>query len=143
MKAHTAVSQRPRLVPVSDEMKQWSAMLERELSGWPNVESRPMFGMISFYRGQTIFAALPRTRALSSPGSILFRFDPLPPKLVDRAKKQAGLRQESALSKGNWLSLALEAEDSLRDALWWLNQAYESAGERKTPAHKRRRLRHR
>ena len=143
MKANPAVSKRPQLVPVSDEMKQWSAMLERELSGWPNVKSRPMFGMISFYRGQTIFAALPRTRALSSPGSIVFRFDPIPPKLVDRAKKQRGLRQESAFSKGNWLSLTLAAEESLRDALWWLNQAYESAGERKTPGRKSRRPRRR
>ena len=143
MKANTAVSKRPKLVPVSDQTKQWSAMLEQELSGWPNVKSRPMFGMISFYRGHTIFAALPRTRALSSPGSILFRFDPMPPKLVDRAKKQPGLRQESAFSKGNWLSLALEAAESLRDALWWLNHAYEFAGERKTPARKRRRPRRR
>ena len=111
-------------------------MLEQELSTWPNVESRPMFGMISFYRRDAIFAALPRTRALSNARSILLRFEPLPRKLKDRAEKQSGLRQESAFSKGNWLSLTLESEDSLRDALWWLNHAYECAGERETTTHK-------
>ena len=138
MKPKTKVPKRPKLVAVSDEMKQWSALLEQELRAWPAVTSRLMFGMISFYRGSAIFAALPRTRALSSPNSILVRFDPLPPQLLNRAKKQAGLRQERAFSKGNWLSLDLESEDTLRDALWWLNQAYECAGARKTPKSKRR-----
>ena len=141
MKAKTAVSKRPKLLPVSEEMQQWSAMLERELSAWPKVTSRPMFGMISFYRRSAIFAALPRTRALSSPCSILFRFDPMPPELREHAQKQAGLRQESAFAKGHWLSLELESADSLRDALWWLNHAYECAGERKPPRSKRPLLR--
>jgi hypothetical protein len=138
VKAKTAVSKRPELVPVSDEMKQWSAMLEQELRAWPKVASRPMFGMTAFYHDRAIFAALPRTRALSNPRSILFRFDALPPQLLHRAGKQAGLRQESAFSKGHWLSLVLESEKSLRDALWWLNHAYESAGERKPLRSKRR-----
>ena len=137
MKTKTTVPKRPKLVPVSDEMKHWSAMLEQELSAWPKVTWRPMFGMIAFYRRRAIFAALPRTRALSSPSSILFRFDPLPPELTARAKKQAGLRQESTFSKGHWLSLDLESRDSLRDALWWLNQAYECANGPKTPSGKR------
>ena len=115
------------LVAISDEMKQWSAMLEQEISAWPNVTVRPMFGLISFYRRKTIFAALPRTRALNNPTSIIFRFDPLPPELMLRAKSQAGLRPEGAFSKGRWLSLTLESTGSLRDALWWLNQAYEAA----------------
>ena len=119
-------------------MKQWSAMLEQELSAWPKVTSRPMFGMIAFYRRSAIFAALPRSRALSNPRSILFRFASImPAELLERARKQAGLRQESAFSKGHWRSLELESADGLRDALWWLNHAYERAGEPKTPRRKR------
>ncbi len=142
MKAKTAVSKRPKLLPVSEEMKQWSAMLEQEMGAWPKVDSRPMFGMIAFYRRGAIFAALPRTRALSNPRSILFRFDPMSPELTERTKKQANLRRESAFAKGHWLSLELETVESLRDALWWLNRAYECASAPATPERRRRLRRH-
>jgi predicted DNA-binding protein (MmcQ/YjbR family) len=137
MKAKTSIPKRPMLVAISDEMKQWSAMLEQEISAWPDVTTRPMFGLISFYRRKVIFAALPRTRALSNATSIIFRFDPLPPKLMRQAKSQAGLRPEGAFSKGHWLSLTLESTGSLRDALWWLNRAYESVGPQKPGNFKR------
>ena len=127
MKAGTSKPKRPVLVAISDEMKHWSSMLEQEISAWPDISMRPMFGLVSFYRRKTIFAALPRTRALSNASSIIFRFDPLPPELARRAQSQEGLRPEGAFSKGHWLSLTLQSADSLHDALWWLQRAYECA----------------
>jgi hypothetical protein len=62
MKAKSAIPKRPKLLRISEEMKQWSAMMEHELSSWPSVKSRPMFGFIGFYRDNRIFAGLPRTR---------------------------------------------------------------------------------
>ena len=72
----------------SEEMKQWSAMLGSELSTWPKVTARPMFGLRGFYRGKKIFAALPVTRAIKNPNSLIFRIKPMPPDLLKRAKKE-------------------------------------------------------
>ena len=64
------MSQRPKLAPVSEEMRHISALLEQELLGWPGVSARPMFGMRSIDRGTAIFAMLPDRRALEKPGAI-------------------------------------------------------------------------
>jgi hypothetical protein len=108
-------------------MQQWSAMLEREVSGWPRVRSRQMFGLISFYRENVIFAALPRTRALSTPDSFIVKFDPMPPRLLRRARRDRRINSEKESPDVTWYSFELGEADDLRDALWWLNRAYEAA----------------
>lgn len=75
------------MLHISEEMKRWSAMLENELLGWPDVSSQPMFGFMGIYRDNAIFAALPRSRAMVTPNSIIFRFDPMPEKLSKRAQE--------------------------------------------------------
>jgi hypothetical protein len=112
--------ERPKMPSVSEEMKQWSAMLKTELSGWPQVTTRPMFGMLGIYRRKKIFAAIPVTRGFDTPSSIVFRFDPVPAKLNQRALK------ESRIVPGKrWFSFQIRSTADLRDALWWLNQAYD------------------
>jgi hypothetical protein len=114
--------ERPKMPPISEEMKQWSAMLKTELIGWPQVTSRPMFGMSGIYRRKKIFAALPVTRGFDTPSSIIFRFDPMPADLNQRALK------EPRITPGmRWFSFEIESTEDLREALWWLNQAYEVA----------------
>ncbi len=114
--------ERPKMPPVSEEMKQWSAMLKTELIGWPQVTSRPMFGMSGMYRRKKIFAALPVTRGFDASSSIIFRFDPMPADLNQRAMK------EPRITPGTrWFSFEIQSTEDLRDALWWLNQAYEAA----------------
>ena len=44
--------ERPKMPPISEEMKQWSAMLKTEVSGWPQISTKPMFGMMGLYRGK-------------------------------------------------------------------------------------------
>jgi len=122
-----ATSARPRLVRISEEMKQWSAMLEHELSGWPDVSSRPMFGFLSFYRRGAIFAALPHTRAAGTPSSFIFRFESMPPTLREQAERTSEIRLTDRSPGAKWYSLELSSSEGLRDALWWLNQAYEAA----------------
>jgi hypothetical protein len=105
---------------ISEEMKQWSAMLKTEVSGWPHVSSRPMFGMLGVYRGKKIFAALPATRAIGTPNSVAFRLNPVPQDLERRVLK------EPRVTPGRrWFSFEVHATEDLRVALWWLNQAYE------------------
>ena len=112
--------ERPKMPPISEEMKQWSAMLKTEVSGWPQVASRPMFGMLALFRYKKIFAALPTPRAIGTPNSVAFRLNPVPRDLAERAS------QESRVTPGkHWFTFEVGATEDLRDALWWLNQAYE------------------
>lgn len=123
-------SARPKLVPISDEMKQWSAMLQQEVSGWPDTSSRRMFGFLSFYRKQAIFAALPQSRAPGTPNSFIFRFVSMPAELQERAKKSSQIRMDHGPG-AKWWAFELSSKGDLRDALWWLNQAYEAAGRKR------------
>jgi hypothetical protein len=126
MKRGKAESQRPRMPPIADEMKHWSAMLSEELHRWPQVTSRPMFGMQGFYRKAKIFAALPATRSIGTPNSIIFKIEPMPTQLLRRLT--ADPRAESDRGPGRrWRTFQIHSEEDLRDALWWLNQAYERA----------------
>ena len=118
---------RPKMPPISEEMKQWSVMLGQELSGWPQVTSRAMFGMLGFYRRKKIFAALPVSRAIGTPNSVIFRFDPMPPDLKQRALKESRITSDSENPGARWFSFEVRSTEDLRDALWWLNQAYERA----------------
>ncbi len=113
---------RPKMPPISEEMKQWSAMLKTEVSGWPRISTKPMFGMMGLYRGKKIFGGLPVTRGFDTPNSVIFRFDPMPQDLLQRVLK------DSRITPGNrWFSFEVASTSDLRDALWWLNQAYERA----------------
>ena len=115
-----AMRDRPKMPPISEEMKQWSAMLKTEVSGWPQIATKPMFGMMGLYRGKKIFGGLPVTRGFDTPNSVIFRFDPIPQDLEQRAQK------DSRIAPGKrWFSFNVHSAADLRDALWWLNQAYE------------------
>jgi len=118
---------RPALIPITPEMQHWSALLEEEIKTWPDVTAKRLFSFRSFYRGKNIFAALPRSRSFNSATSIIFKFNPMPPALMKRAQADARINFDTAISGTGWLSFELKSEADLRDALWWLNQAHESA----------------
>ncbi len=111
----------PKLHKVSEEMKGWAAMLAGELATWPGVRSKPMFGFVSFYRKDKIFAALPRTRALASPHSIIFKFH------AESAETRKVRRQLQKHPATRWLSLELRSARDLRTALRCLDLAYRMA----------------
>jgi hypothetical protein len=112
--------ERPKLAKIGEEMQRWSALLSEEISTWPHVSSRPMFGMTAFYRGEQIFAAVPRTRAPRTDRSVLI-------KLPGVSHKR--LRTGSGPGAG-WVTFELEAESDIAEALRWLGRAYESAKRR-------------
>jgi Luciferase len=111
------VTERPKLVKVDVEMRRWCAQLEEEVSSWPRVTSRPMFGMLALYRGKQIFAALPRTRAAETPFSLMLR---LPDVRHDRLTSGSG-------PGGKWVTFAMESEADIPEALAWLGRAFERA----------------
>src|SRR5947207_6685116 len=83
-------SKRPKMqkfFPIDDEMKELSALLENEISDWPWVSKKPMFGYQGLYRDGVIFAALPRSRAMKSPRSIMCKFASVRPAILASANK--------------------------------------------------------
>jgi len=116
---------RPKLLPVSEEARRWSALLESELLSWPGVIVKRMFGFRALYRGKRIFAALPNSRGFGPDASILLKMKTMPPALLQRAE---GDRRIIINTPGNgWFSFTLNSDTDLHDALEWLNHSYESA----------------
>ena len=116
---------RPRLLPVSEETRRWSAMLESELLSWPGVIAKRMFGLRALYRGKRIFAALPNSRGFGPAPCILVKFDPMPPAILKRAESDLRVRTNSP-GKG-WFSFTLASDTDLHDALDWLTHSYKAA----------------
>lgn len=127
-KKKTAAAKKPQppLLRVAEDMKEWSALLGAELETWPGVSARPMFGMVAFYRGKKIFAAVPRTRALGSPNSFIFKLEGASAAVERRALNDARVNA-SAMGAAKWLAMEVFSAADLRPALEWLDRAYRIA----------------
>ncbi len=129
----SAKSTRPRrpFVPViSEEMKAWSTALAEEVGGWPNVDARPFFGFTALYRGDRMFAALPRTRTLQAVNSLAFKLETPASAVSNRLQRDARIRVWSK-PKSRWFTFELSSPGDLHDALDWLGRAYSAAGKPK------------
>ncbi|MBI1941294.1 MAG: hypothetical protein HYS33_07280 [Acidobacteria bacterium] len=115
------MAKRPKLPKTDVEMQRWCALVEEEVSTWPEVTSRPMFGMLAFYRGKNIFAAVPRTRAAETPFSMLIK---LP------GARAARLRSASGPGAG-WVTFEMDSASDVTEALRWLERVYEEAKTRR------------
>jgi hypothetical protein len=117
----------PKFFPIDDEMKELSAMLENEISDWPGVSKKPMFGYQGLYRNGVIFAALPRSRAMKSPRSIMFKFPSVTPAILASANKDSRVDTVSGMSGAGWFFFELDEASATREALGWLGRACEAA----------------
>ncbi len=117
--------QRSKLHPISEEMRQWSTLLEAELLTWPNTIAKPLFGFRAFYCGELVFAAIPSSREFDPRSSFLLKFDPMPPSLLPRAERDPRLSSWSREFGRGWLAFTLNSGDDLHDALNWLQQAHQ------------------
>ena len=117
----------PKWFPIDDEMKELSAMLEKEVSDWPGVSMRPMFGYQGLYRDGVIFAALPRSRAMKSPRSFMFKLASTSPAILDAAKKDSRVDTNSRVPGPGWFMFEVDEASATKDALGWLGRAYEAA----------------
>jgi hypothetical protein len=122
------MAERPRLLKVDAEMQRWCALLEDEVLTWPDVSVRPMFGMRAFYRGPTIFAALPRTRAMGTSSSILLK--------LPRARGEKVIVGRAPGAK--WTTFHLESEADVPEALRLIGEAFAAGAVRRTTARRRR-----
>jgi hypothetical protein len=117
----------PKWFPVDEEMKELSAMLEKEISDWPGVSKRPMFGYQGLYRDGVIFAALPRSRAMKSPRSLMFKFASVSPAILESANRESRVDKVSGMSGAGWFFFELDEPAASKDALGWLGRAYQAA----------------
>ena len=88
----------------------FAVLLEDEVKRWPEVRTGKMFGMVSVYRGDRIFALLPASRSLEGANSIMIK------------------RERPAESEGKkWDSLEVLSEADFASALTRLDEAYSKA----------------
>lgn len=85
-----------------------------------------MFGMRALYRGQHIFAVLPRTRGMGSPNSLAFKLEKPGPRLLAKIEEEPRI-QTTVMRARRWYVFELSSDKDLRDALAWLRKAYEAA----------------
>jgi hypothetical protein len=118
------MARQPRLPKTDPEMQRWCARLEDEVSTWPGVTTRPMFGLLALYRAKRIFAAIPRTRAVNTPFSLLLKLDAA---RDDRLTAGSGPGSQ-------WAGFEMASADDVGPALALLARAYEksAAGARRT-----------
>jgi hypothetical protein len=117
----------PNWFPLDDEMKELSVMLEGEVSNWPGVSKKNMFGYQGLYRNGKIFAALPRTRAMKSPRALMLKFADASPTILNSLEKDSRVDTVSGMSGARWFFFELDEASAMKDALGWLSRAYEAA----------------
>jgi hypothetical protein len=109
------MAERPKLFKIDTEMQRWCELLRQEVLEWPDVSTKPMFGLTGFYHGQSIFAAIPRTRAVGSARSLLIKLSGISDKRLTPL----------SVSGSSWVRFELESASNINEALLWLERAYE------------------
>jgi len=120
-------AKRATFLPISEDMRRWSALLEAELTTWPAVSTKSMFGFLAFYRAGRIFAALPRTRGFNSWSSLILKFDPRSAALLAKARADQRMDTNTRVPGKGWFNFEVASERDLREALGWLDRAYQAA----------------
>ena len=109
-------------------MKAWSAALVDEVTGLPHVSTRAFFGFTALYRKEKIFALLPRTRGMGTANSLAFKLEAKTAAVLARLEKDPRIAS-TQLQKTRWFTFEVSSNADLHDAVHWLGQAYEAAGE--------------
>ena len=125
-KLKSSRSRMPKWFLLDEEMKELSAMLEGEVSGWPGVSKKNMFGYQGLYRNGQIFAALPRSRAMKSPRALMLKFANVSPTILNSLEKDPRVDTVSGMSGARWFFFELDEAFAIKDALGWLSRAYEA-----------------
>ena len=123
-------SKRAKLPVASEQMKAWSSALAGEIAEWPQVSTRSFFGFAALYRKDKMFGALPRTRAMQTPNSLVFKLPDSTSPIMARLEADSRIGSLQ-MQKARWFTFELSSDADLHDALDWLGRSYEAAGKRK------------
>ena len=85
-----------------------------------------MFGFTACYRGDAIFALLPKSRGIESATAIAFKLPEPSAQMRKRIENDSRIRFTD-LQQTRWFLFELERDEDLRDALEWLDRAYRAA----------------
>ena len=127
----------PKFPAVSEQMKAWSAALADELNDWPQVTARSFFGFTALYRKEFIFAALPRTRAMETANSLVFKVENPSARLRSRLESDRRIGSMD-MQRARWFTFEVSSDSDLHDALDWLGRAYDAAAKLGNTPRKRR-----
>jgi hypothetical protein len=108
---------RPKMLKVDAETQRLSALVEADVTTWPEVTVRAMFGMRAFYRGRTIFAAGPWTRTMRTANALIVK--------LPKARET-----HAVFGRGpgaDWATFALDSAQDVPEALRWISRAYDRA----------------
>ena len=108
-------------------MRAWSAALAAEVTSWPSVTTRPMFGFTALYRKTRIFAVLPKTRGMGSANALAFKLESPGPQLARRLRRDPRIGSVDQFAKARWITFELSSAEDLHSAMDWLGVAYEAA----------------
>jgi hypothetical protein len=99
-------------------MKRWSAMLESELSSWPGISNKSMFGFLLFSVGAG-FLRLFRRRAVSTALRRSSQIQSNAINLAARCQERPphGHQHHTRISGKGWFPFELGSERDLREAL--------------------------
>ena len=114
------------MLPVSDQMRAWSAALSDEFRDWPGVTQKSFFGFTALYRGNTMFGLLPRSRSLFKGNAVVIRFDRLTRSVRSRMEKDPRVAAFDK-DKTRWFAFELSCDDHLHDVIEYLARAYAAA----------------
>jgi len=121
-------NKRPRscFPPISEEMKAWAAGLKSDVETWPQVTTRAMFGFTACYRRDTIFALLPKSRAVEVSNALAFKLLSTSQQLRHRIERDSRIGF-AELQKARWFTFVLSCDGDVHDALEWLSRAHRQA----------------
>jgi hypothetical protein len=125
------------LKKISEQMREWSALLEQEVLTWPRTSLKKMFGMNAVYRGDLIFAALPSTRVPMAEDTFIFKLEQPSSSLQEKLQADSRVFAEFGIGT-RWYGFRMNSGDDLHGAIEWLSHAYEAATKIKRPKVKKK-----
>lgn len=118
---------RPPMVPASEELRTFVVAMEREVSSWPQVQLKPMFGMTAIYRRGTIFGLLPKTRSIHSGDQVWLKFAKRSPALKNKLAAERRILPPSKPKGAQWYTLSEVKPEDFSLTVEWLARAHSAA----------------
>jgi hypothetical protein len=115
------------MVPASEELAMLVAALQTEVSSWPGVRLKSMFGMTALYRGGKIFGLLPKTRNLRAADHVWLKFAKLTPAIQKRIAAEPRMVQPHKPTGAQWYTLTAVSPQSYALVHDWLAIAHRAA----------------
>jgi len=127
VRQHSKRGHQTPFLPASEELKSLVAAIEREVSSWPQVNFKSMFGMTAMYRGKAIFGLLPKTRSLYSADSVWMKFGKLTPSIQKKLQDEPRILPPRHPKGARWYTIRDVTPSEYGFTIEWLAIAHAAA----------------